>query len=168
MNDTKRYKEFKSDFTAPSFRYVMSTRQGESRDDAVPLLQDGSLDAVMRAMNILMTSGDIPKGMAYDAARAALDWLETLRQRLEQANRTFSDIKLIETTSVMANSDGEPIKGTERPEVYAWNENVISEAAVTELLRTGAADYSNKVIKLTIEQAANLFPDAKFEPESEG
>lgn len=166
--ENKRYDTFKTDFTAPSFRYVMSTQQGESRDDAVPLLQNGSLDAVMRAMNILMTSGDIPNGMAHDAARAALDWLETLRQRLEQANRTFSDIKLIEATAVMANSDGEPIRGTERPEIYAWNESVISEAAVTELLRTGAVDYSHKVVKLTPQQAANLFPGAKFEPESEG
>lgn len=156
----ERYREFLTDFSEPSFRFAASPAQYAAwRDGLAALSGDKSLQAVMSAMAAVLSDpaarGNVPAGVLQNA----LDWLESLRQRLEQANRAYGAVHMLETSAVMADSDGEPVPGTERPEVFVWNERSISDTEAMDAIKAGMGEFSDKVVRLSPAQAALLFPD---------
>ncbi|MCM1295869.1 MAG: hypothetical protein NC311_10035 [Muribaculaceae bacterium] len=159
----EKYTDFKTDFTAPKFQFEATPEQkaawkGNIRD----LAGRQDLESVIRALAALTSLDPVEAmGYAYDrqaAMKSAMHWLETLRQRLEAANRSCTAVRLIKTHSVMANSDGEPIPGTEIPVVFAYNSQNLDDDAAMKLMDSGAAEWCDQVVKMTPMQAHYLFP----------
>ena len=67
-----------------------------------------------------------------------------------------SHVMRIEFETGCANSDGEIVKGTERDICILYNETVITEDEVRELIYSGKYEYDNRVIVTTPTQANNL------------
>lgn len=67
-----------------------------------------------------------------------------------------SNVMRIEFETGYANSDGEIIEGTERDVCILYNETVITEDEVIELIHSGRYEYDNRIIVTTPVQADNL------------
>lgn len=68
----------------------------------------------------------------------------------------MKNVMRIDFSTSICNSDGEPVKGTERGVTIIWNETVISTDEVYELINNGMYEYDNRVIVTTPTQANNL------------
>lgn len=67
-----------------------------------------------------------------------------------------SRVMRMEFQTGCATSDGEFIKGTERDVCILYNETVITEDEVAELILTGKYQYDSRVVVTTPIQADNL------------
>lgn len=63
-----------------------------------------------------------------------------------------NNLKVIQFTSSMANSDGEPVKGTERNIVVMFNCTQIAAEEVNKLIQSGMYEYDQRVVVLTPTQ----------------
>ncbi len=61
---------------------------------------------------------------------------------------TPKNLKIIEFVTCKANSDGEPIKGTEVHRVLLFNQTQISEEQVKELIDADRWEWDNRVTEL--------------------
>lgn len=68
----------------------------------------------------------------------------------------MKNVTRLDFSTSICNSDGEPVKGTERNVSILWNETVISTDEVYELIDNGMYEYDNRVIVTTPTQANNL------------
>ena len=135
------------DLKAPAYPF--------GKDRIYPAGKDVSLKAAMDAVAALRGSSGDPDGVLS----LALDWLHTLRIRLEKADAAMSAVRLVEFVSSVADSDGNPVPGTEAPRILAYNTAVISDAEATELLDTGRYELDGRVIVMWPSEAKILFPD---------
>lgn len=94
-----------------------------------------------------------------NCCRKALDWLQTLKTRLEKANDNVQSIKGIELVTCCSDADGNPIQYTAHTELLMFNTKTISEAEIEELIRSGRVNFDPRVVMMQPSQAANLFPD---------
>ena len=67
-----------------------------------------------------------------------------------------SHVMRIEFEIGCANSDGEIVKGTERDVCILYNETVITEDEVRELIYSGGYKYDSRIVVTTPIQADNL------------
>lgn len=67
-----------------------------------------------------------------------------------------SRVMRIEFETGCANSDGEIIEGTERDVCILYNETVITEDEVIELIHSGRYECDSRIIVTTPTQANNL------------
>lgn len=72
------------------------------------------------------------------------------------------DVFCIKASVVTATSDGEPVPGTERIIGIVFNQKVISEEAVNQLISSGMAVFDSRVI---VEDWARLCNVLGFDPE---
>ena len=68
----------------------------------------------------------------------------------------MKNVMRLDFSTSICNSDGKPVKGTERNVSILWNETVISTDEVSELINNGMYEYDNRVIVTTPTQANNL------------
>lgn len=68
----------------------------------------------------------------------------------------MKNVMRIDFTTRIANSDGKPIRGTERDVTILFNKTVISEDEVKELIDSGMYEYDSRIIVTTPVQADNL------------
>lgn len=68
----------------------------------------------------------------------------------------MKNVMRLDFSTSICNSNGEPVKGTERDVSILWNETVISTDEVYELINNGMYEYDNRVIVTTPTQANNL------------
>ena len=68
----------------------------------------------------------------------------------------LSHIKRIDFVRCMANSDGEPIEGTDEELTVIFNTNVISVEEVNELLDTGMYEFDVRVVPMSRKRADYL------------
>lgn len=66
------------------------------------------------------------------------------------------NLKVIQFKSSVANSDGEPVKGTERDIVVMFNCTQITAEEVNELIQSGMYEYDQRVVVLTFTQYTYL------------
>ncbi len=152
---TETYKEFRTDFSMPAFRF-----------DGAPALRPMEGCGLDEAMAELAAQAvKLEDARARGACRQALDWLETLKQRLEKANRAYGAVHMAYATSVTATSDGVPVPGTEIPEAFAWNVSSISDDEAMDLVGRGMAEFDQRIVCMTQTQAEHLFPDRGPDPE---
>ena len=67
-----------------------------------------------------------------------------------------SHVMRIEFETGCCNSDGKIIKGTERDVCILYNETVITEDEVSELIYSGRYKYDSRIVVTTPIQADNL------------
>ena len=102
--------------------------------------------------------------------RKALDWLQSLKDRVEAANRTLGAIRVIEYGSACCDSDGEPVPGTEVPCAMAYNRTVMTDEDAEKILKKGDPEHDPRIVTASPEQMAAMFPhileqDARTEKE---
>lgn len=68
----------------------------------------------------------------------------------------MNNVMRIDFETGCANSDGELVKGTERDVSVLYNETVITEDEVIELIHSGRYEYDSRVVVTTPTQADNL------------
>ena len=68
----------------------------------------------------------------------------------------MKNVRRIDFGICCANSDGEPIKGTERDRCVLFNSTVISYDEVIELIESGMYEFDSRIIVTTPIQADNL------------
>ena len=68
----------------------------------------------------------------------------------------MKNVMRIDFTTCIANSDGEPVKGTERDVTVLFNKTVITGDKVRELIDSGMYEYDSRIIVTTPVQANNL------------
>lgn len=61
-------------------------------------------------------------------------------------------LKAYKFTTCIANSDGEPVKGTEREHILLFNSSQISCEEVLQLMDNGDWKYDNRVVELNKAQ----------------
>ena len=68
----------------------------------------------------------------------------------------MKNVMRIDFTTRIANSDGKPVRGTERDVTILFNKTVISEDEIKELIDSGMYEYDSRIIVTTPVQADNL------------
>ncbi len=68
----------------------------------------------------------------------------------------MKNVKRIDFTLRIADSDGEPVNGTEREVCVIFNQTVITADEVYELINSGMYEYDSRVIVTTPSRADNL------------
>lgn len=68
----------------------------------------------------------------------------------------MKNVKRIDFVTGCANSDGNIVKGTERPVTILFNKTVITADEVRELIISGMYEYDSRIIVTTPTQADNL------------
>jgi hypothetical protein len=68
----------------------------------------------------------------------------------------MKNVMRIDFETCIANSDGEPVKGTERNVTILFNKTVITDDEVKGLIDSGMYEYDNRIIVTTPRQADNL------------
>jgi hypothetical protein len=68
----------------------------------------------------------------------------------------MKNVMRIDFVAGCCNSDGELVKGTERPVSILFNKTVITAEAVYELINSDAYEWDNRIIVTTPTQADNL------------
>lgn len=125
------------------------------------LRRDDGLDSVMK--NLACLADELAAfQINYEqrsCCRKALDWLQTLKARLEKASDKMQSIKGIELVTCCSDSDGNPVPYTTHTEVLMFNAKTISESEIEELIQSGRVDFDPRVVMMQQSQAANLFPD---------
>lgn len=61
-------------------------------------------------------------------------------------------LKTYEFTTCIANSDGEPIKGTEREHILLFNSSQISCEEVLQLIDNSKWEFDSRVVEVTRQQ----------------
>lgn len=155
-------KTYVTDFSMPNTAFTPSRDDLDAWNGDIDHICFGKdLDSCMRALACIVDEYD-SKDMDRLMCRTyhlALDWLQTLKDRLEHANRTMGAIHGFQFSSVCASSDGEPVPGTRRPLYMMYNtESITDEEA--EKLFTGmhSPDLDDRVVVMRPAQAKALFP----------
>lgn len=106
-----------------------------------------------------------------EAYRLIREWNEVLEKcgcpvKKGRVDRTFflyklhgdvvRDCQRIDFVTCLANSDGEGLPGTEQTVTVLFNQKVISETEVKQLIRAGRHEYDSRVI-ITTPEAADSF-----------
>ena len=68
----------------------------------------------------------------------------------------MKNVMRIDFETCIANSDGEPVRGTERNVTILFNKTVITDDEVKGLIDSGMYEYDNRIIVTTPRQADNL------------
>lgn len=68
----------------------------------------------------------------------------------------IENLKIYETILYTADSDGNPVEGTERPVMVMFNQTQISKEEVEELFNNDMWEYDNRVVPITPKQLAYL------------
>lgn len=68
----------------------------------------------------------------------------------------MNNVKRIDFETVLTNSDGDAIKGTERGVTVLYNKTVIDNDEVLELINSGSYEYDDRIVVTTPVQAENL------------
>lgn len=68
----------------------------------------------------------------------------------------MKNVMRIDFKTYIANSDGEPVRGTERGVTILFNRTVITGDEVGELINSGMYEYDNRIVVTTPTQADNL------------
>lgn len=155
-------KEYKTDFSAPCCRFQPGQEQYDAwENQADQLSEREDLDSVMALLASIVNHYETNQmdHLQCICYRKALDWMESLKQRLEKANRAYHAIHMAAVTAVTATSDGVPVHGTERPEVFAWNVGAISDDDAMAQINRGMAEFDQRIVRMTPQQSKNLFPD---------
>lgn len=151
-------KEYVSDFSAPCSEYV------PPEGDLDAFLPDSrpkeDLDGVMLSLAAITAHYEKNRmdGLQCRTYRKALDWLQSLKDRVEDANRTLGAIRVIGYGSACCDSDGEPVPGTEMSHMMAYNRNTITDEDAEKILERGDPERDPRVVAASPEQMAALFP----------
>lgn len=94
-----------------------------------------------------------------NCCRKALDWLQSLKTRLERANDAMQSIQGIELVTCCSDADGNPVPYTAHTELVMFNTRTISESEVDELIQSGRISFDPRVVMMQPSQAKSLFPD---------
>lgn len=153
----------KTDFTKPSekFRPPDESTAAWYRDLDKLAKGDESLDSAMKALAAIEA---VHGTRTLDAlqrmiCRSAMDWLQSLKVRLENANEKYGAVRILEYSTCTANSDGEPIEETRHDMCLVYNQNTISDEDAEDLLRQDRHMLDDRVLVLWPSQVAALFPD---------
>ena len=68
----------------------------------------------------------------------------------------MKNVMRIDFKTAIANSDGKPVKGTERNVSVLFNKTVITSDEVRELIRSGMYEYDSRIVVTSSTQADNL------------
>ncbi len=159
-----------TDFTKPCAEFRPSPEDIKAWNGDLDAITDKEdLDSVMKSLASIADEYD---RLGMDRLQCtiyhkALDWLQSLKGRLEEAVATLDAVRVIEYTSCCANSDGKPVRGTERPMYMVYNRRVIGDADAEEILKQGRQDLDPRVVVLWPSQAFALFPKLKEDYERE-
>lgn len=77
--------------------------------------------------------------------------------------KNIMNIARMDFISVCCDSDGKPVKGTERSVCILFNINTISTEEVYGLVDSGMYEYDERIIVTTPKQADNLRGVKKYE-----
>lgn len=153
----------KTDFSKPSEQFRPSWNEtdawGKNLDNLAK--SDGSLDNAMKALAAIAAghgTGDLDS-LQRMICRNAMDWLQSLKVRLEAANEAYGAVRILEYSICTANSDGKPIEETRRDMCLVYNLNTISDEDAEDLLRKDRYTLDDRVLVLWPGQVAALFPD---------
>ena len=155
MNDMRR------DFKEPTEKFGPSREELDRWGADINRLRlNSDLDSVMRELACIYDwyRRDGVDHLQQKAYRKALDWLQTLKSRLEDANRKLGAIKALEYTDGCGDSDGKLVPGTEQTKIMLYNTDVISDQHAEGVLDAGLQDLDPRVVVLWPSQAAALFP----------
>lgn len=125
------------------------------------LRRDDGLDSVMKSLACLVDELAAFQ-INYEqrsCCRKALDWLQSLKTRLEQANDAMQSIQGIELVTCCSDADGNPVPYTAHTELVMFNTRTIPESEVDELIQSGRINFDPRVVVMQPSQAKNLFPD---------
>lgn len=159
-----------TDFSQPTEAFAPSALDIAERNGRIDdLRRDDDLDSVMKSLACL-----VDELAAFqinceqrNCCRKALDWLQTLKARLEKANDNMQSIKGIELVACCSDANGNPVPYTTHTEVLMFNAKTISESEIEELIRSDRVDFDPRVVMMQQSQAANLFPDMYISEEED-
>lgn len=155
----------KTDFSKPSgqFRPTWEETDAWGKDLDSLAKSDESLDNAMKALAAIAAGHGTGRldSLQRMICRNAMDWLQSLKVRLETANETYGAVRILEYSTCTANSDGEPIEETRHDMCLVYNRNTISDEDAEDLLRQDRHTLDDRVLVLWPGQVAALFPDRK-------
>ena len=163
-----------TDFSKPCTKFEPSREDlGAWESRLNDLIDRNDLDSVMRALATIVADYDAHHidHIQCHVYHKALDWMCSLKERLENANRCLQEICIAECVERMATSDGAPVPGTERAVSVVYNSRTISIEEVERLLKSGRIESDPRVILSWPENVRNVFPDsepAPLEPDGNG
>lgn len=160
----------KTDFSKPTETFSADERDLDMWSaEADELMEKDDLESVMQALACIEDWYEQEPGYDRQQARTyhkALDWLVSLKARLENANARLGAIQTVKFTESYCDSDKKPIPGTEMTSVMVYNARTIPEDEALDLLRSGKAHLSSRVAMLRPDQAKALFPEMYETPET--
>lgn len=164
-------KTYVTDFSMPNQAFTPSKEDLEAWNKDIDRLHfNRDLDSCMRVLACIVDEYDSKQmdRLPCQAYHLALDWLQTLKDRLEHANRDKGAIHGIKFSTVCADSDNKPVPGTERESYMIYNvENITDEEAEKLLHNMYSPNLDDRVIVIRPDQAKSLFPAlcARFDKE---
>lgn len=98
---------------------------------------------------------NIPKRTLEDWERGVRKCPQYVLELLERCVKTDIFIRRVDFEVCVANSDNEPIKGTEHEISVIYNTQIIPEREVEKLINNGMYEYDKRLI-ITIPERANI------------
>lgn len=123
--------------------------------DEKPGHTDVSYDKAVMGLSALLPGLDWKDAVAV---KRALDWLLSLKKRLDESNKKLGAVKAVPFTSGCADSDGKIVPGTEVAKLMFYNTDVISDDGAMKLLSDGRQELDPRVVVLWPQEAVALFP----------
>lgn len=151
-----------TDFSRPSERFRPDKADIEAWNGRIDeMAESEDLESVMRSLASIVNEYDDHNmdRLQCGIYHKALDWLQTLKTQVDGLRGKLGAVRAIQYTSRMANSDGEPVSGTERIMYLFYNRNTISDKDAETVLDRGDPELDPRVVVMWPSQAAALFPD---------
>lgn len=101
------------------------------------------------------TRYNIPKRTIEDWERGVRNCPEYVTQLLERCVKMDTFIRRIDFEVCVSNSDGEPVKGTERDVSVIYNTQILSDKQAEYLINNGMYNYDKRMIT-TIPETADI------------
>lgn len=162
MGHDENEKRYVTDFSLPSAGFTPAPSSLDAWNKDINRLHFGKdLDSCMKTLACIVDEYD-SKQMDHLQCKVyhlALDWLQTLKDRLEDANQTIGAIHGFEFSTMCADSDDNPVPGTEQKACMMYNTAIITDEEAEKLLSGMCSpDLDDRVIVMRPAQARNLFP----------
>ena len=150
-----------TDFSKPSCRFDPDEDQVKAwEQDVDGLVKKPDLDSCMAVLATIVADYSrhgVDRAQCA-AIRQGLDWMQTLKARLEKANEAIGQVCVVDYSTSCGDSDGNPVPGTETDMSLIYNQSVISDDDAMALLKSGMADRDPRVIVAWPENARSVFP----------
>lgn len=148
-------------FESPSVKFAPSDADIDVWSEKINAMKDlDDLDSAMRVLACIVHSYERMNvdHLQRAAYRKALDWLATLKSRLEKTNDFIGGLRVLEYSVAISDSDGKPVHGTERRRALLYNTATVSDEEAGRILSRGTQDYDPRVISDSPTSVRNVFP----------